>query len=101
DPARRDGPPRALPAVDDPGVRLRRQLRPAHPGTAARRAQPHLPRLDMSTEGRLHSWDVSTGVDGPGTRFVAFLAGCPLRCLYCQNPDTWRQRDGTPTTAEA
>jgi len=55
----------------------------------------------MSTEGRLHSWDVSTGVDGPGTRFVAFLAGCPLRCLYCQNPDTWRQRDGTPTTAEA
>ncbi|MET7423656.1 pyruvate formate-lyase-activating protein [Dactylosporangium sp. NPDC005555] len=49
--------------------------------------------------GRLHSWDVSTGVDGPGTRFVAFLAGCPLRCLYCQNPDTWRMRDGTATTA--
>ncbi|NUT36634.1 MAG: pyruvate formate lyase-activating protein [Hamadaea sp.] len=49
--------------------------------------------------GRLHSWDVSTGVDGPGTRFVAFTAGCPLRCLYCQNPDTWRLRDGSPTTA--
>jgi pyruvate formate lyase activating enzyme len=49
--------------------------------------------------GRLHSWDLSTGVDGSGTRFVAFLAGCPLRCLYCQNPDTWRLRDGTPTTA--
>jgi pyruvate formate lyase activating enzyme len=55
----------------------------------------------MTTDGRLHSWDVSTGVDGPGTRFVAFLAGCPLRCRYCQNPDTWRRRDGTPTTAEA
>ncbi|MFC4999383.1 pyruvate formate-lyase-activating protein [Dactylosporangium cerinum] len=51
-------------------------------------------------QGRLHSWDVSTGVDGPGTRFVAFLAGCPLRCLYCQNPDTWHLRDGTSTTAE-
>jgi pyruvate formate lyase activating enzyme len=51
--------------------------------------------------GRLHSWDVSTGVDGPGSRFVAFLAGCPLRCLYCQNPDTWRMRDGTATTAGA
>lgn len=49
--------------------------------------------------GRLHSWDISTGVDGPGTRFVAFLSGCPLRCLYCQNPDTWHMRDGTPTTA--
>jgi pyruvate formate lyase activating enzyme len=51
------------------------------------------------TMGRLHSWDISTGVDGPGTRFVAFLAGCPLRCLYCQNPDTWRMRDGSPSTA--
>ncbi len=51
-------------------------------------------------QGRLHSWDISTGVDGPGTRFVAFTAGCPLRCLYCQNPDTWHMRDGTPSTAE-
>jgi hypothetical protein len=34
--------------------------------------------------GRVHSWDLSTGVDGPGTRFVLFTAGCPLRCLYCE-----------------
>ncbi|GGT08586.1 pyruvate formate-lyase-activating enzyme [Planobispora rosea] len=39
-------------------------------------------------------------MDGPGTRFVVFTAGCPLRCLYCHNPDTWRRRSGTPTTAE-
>ncbi|MFH9707041.1 pyruvate formate-lyase-activating protein [Streptomyces luteogriseus] len=44
--------------------------------------------------GRIHSWDLSTGVDGPGTRFVLFLSGCPLRCLYCANPDTWHLRDG-------
>ncbi len=50
--------------------------------------------------GDVHSWDLSTGVDGPGTRLVVFLSGCPLRCLYCQNPDTWRQRDGTPTSNE-
>lgn len=50
------------------------------------------------TTGRVHSWDLSTGVDGPGTRFALFLSGCPLRCLYCQNPDTWRMRDGRPVT---
>ncbi|MFI7542516.1 pyruvate formate-lyase-activating protein [Actinoplanes sp. NPDC049599] len=47
--------------------------------------------------GSVHSFDVSTGVDGPGTRFVAFLAGCPLRCQYCHSPDTWFQRNGEQT----
>ncbi len=50
--------------------------------------------------GRVHSWDLSTGVDGPGTRFVLFLNGCPLRCLYCANPDTRYMRDGVPTTVD-
>ncbi|MGW4735887.1 pyruvate formate-lyase-activating protein [Streptomyces shenzhenensis] len=50
--------------------------------------------------GRVHSWDLSTGVDGPGTRFVLFLSGCPLRCLYCANPDTWHMRDGRRTTVD-
>lgn len=44
----------------------------------------------------VHSWDVSTGTDGPGTRFVVFLTGCPLRCVYCHNPDTWKLAWGTP-----
>ncbi|MFE5586057.1 pyruvate formate-lyase-activating protein [Kitasatospora sp. NPDC056531] len=50
--------------------------------------------------GMLHSWDLSTGVDGPGTRFVTFLAGCPLRCLYCHNPDTRSMHHGRPCSAE-
>ncbi|MEU9580396.1 pyruvate formate-lyase-activating protein [Streptomyces chilikensis] len=50
--------------------------------------------------GRVHSWDLSTGVDGPGTRFVLFTSGCPLRCLYCANPDTWRMRDGQERTVD-
>ncbi|MFE9775294.1 pyruvate formate-lyase-activating protein [Streptomyces sp. NPDC005931] len=50
--------------------------------------------------GRIHSWDLSTGVDGPGTRFVLFVSGCPLRCLYCANPDTWHMRDGRPVTVD-
>ncbi|WP_236244294.1 pyruvate formate-lyase-activating protein [Streptomyces sp. CC210A] len=44
--------------------------------------------------GSVHSWDLSTGVDGPGTRFVTFLAGCPLACLYCHNPDAMQLRNG-------
>ncbi|MDF5755204.1 pyruvate formate-lyase-activating protein [Spongiactinospora sp. TRM90649] len=52
-------------------------------------------------EGVISSWDLSIGVDGPGTRFVIFTAGCPLRCLYCQNPETWRMRDGRRITADA
>jgi len=54
----------------------------------------------LPVTGSVHSFDISTGVDGPGTRFVAFLAGCPLRCLYCHSPDTWQRRSGQPTTAD-
>ena len=54
-----------------------------------------VPAGGPSVRGSVHSWDVSTGVDGPGTRFVLFTAGCPLRCVYCHNPDTWRMRHGT------
>ncbi|WP_372593388.1 pyruvate formate-lyase-activating protein [Actinotalea sp.] len=51
--------------------------------------------------GSLHSWELVTAVDGPGTRLTTFLSGCPLRCLYCHNPDTMEMRRGRPiTTAE-
>ena len=49
--------------------------------------------------GSVHSWDLSTGVNGPGTRFVVFTAGCPLRCVYCHNPDTWFGRSGQRMSA--
>jgi len=48
--------------------------------------------------GSVHSFDLSIGVDGPGTRFVTFLAGCPLRCQYCHSPDTWTEHNGRRTT---
>ncbi len=49
--------------------------------------------------GSVHSWELVTAVDGPGTRMTTFLSGCPLRCLYCHNPDTMEMRRGTPVTA--
>jgi len=49
--------------------------------------------------GSVHSWELVTAVDGPGTRLTAFLAGCPLRCLYCHNPDTMQMRRGEPVLA--
>lgn len=51
--------------------------------------------------GFVHSWDINTSVDGPGTRMTVFMSGCPLRCQYCQNPDTWKMRDGQPVYLEA
>ncbi|MFJ3306675.1 pyruvate formate-lyase-activating protein [Streptomyces sp. NPDC086549] len=54
----------------------------------------------LTATGRIHSWDLSTGVDGPGTRFVLFVNGCPLSCQYCANPDTWHMRDGREATVD-
>lgn len=49
---------------------------------------------------RVHSYESGGTVDGPGIRFVVFLQGCPLRCQYCHNPDTWNLKGGKIVSAQ-
>ena len=50
--------------------------------------------------GQIHSIQTFGTVDGPGTRFVVFFKGCPMRCAYCHNPDTWDPKGGEEWTVD-
>jgi pyruvate formate lyase activating enzyme len=58
------------------------------------------PEESTAIAGHIHSVETCGTVDGPGIRFVVFMQGCPLRCLYCHNPDCRYWKDGTSTTID-
>jgi pyruvate formate-lyase 1-activating enzyme len=51
-------------------------------------------------KGFIHSLETFGTVDGPGIRFVVFMQGCPLRCAYCHNPDSWKTNIGNKMSIE-
>lgn len=55
---------------------------------------------EAGSKGRINQFQSLGTVDGPGLRYVVFMQGCPLRCVYCHNPETWDSAGGKIYTVD-
>lgn len=105
-------PPEPLPDLDEalkvaaaarPGL-SRLPIVPVSDLSVGRSELVNAGRLEEEEEdpnvGFYHSYEITGAVNGPGLRFTLFVNGCPLRCQFCQNPDTWMMRNGRRVTAD-
>ncbi len=91
-----------LPTDDTPGGA--EELRAGNRHDLRHDLSPDAPETDSYAEGEgafgyVHSYETGSRLDGPGIRVTLFVSGCPLRCLYCHNPDTWHLKHGTRVAA--
>lgn len=56
--------------------------------------------MNKFKSGYIHSIETMGLVDGPGIRVVVFMQGCPLRCLFCHNPETWNKKSDNKMTSK-
>ena len=56
--------------------------------------------MNKFKNGYIHSIETMGLVDGPGIRVVVFMQGCPLRCLFCHNPETWNKKSNNKMTSK-
>ncbi|MEM8495384.1 MAG: pyruvate formate-lyase-activating protein [Planctomycetota bacterium] len=88
-----------LPQFGDPGGDTEAQRRVVGGGILSEGSRDRQQDQDPDHQrGWVHSHETASTVDGPGFRYVVWLAGCHLRCQYCHNPDTWALRHGRELT---
>ena len=82
----------------DPGRRIALTPVREHHGGSRADLEAELAQEGDPEIGYYHSYEITGAVNGPGVRFTLFLSGCPLRCQYCQNADTWSMAGGRKVT---